>query len=314
MALPFTHETDFRQERDFSQKISATFEFIGAHWRPLGRVLLYLVLPLALVRGILAGVMQSELVSSVARVGNLGNGRYGGAFGAYSTMVSSPTYYLTVLLSYAFNAVLILSIYGYVLECLAPTVPGEPIGPSVVWAIVKQRFLTTFFSFFGLSFVLAVGFLVFLVPGLYLGVALSLFFIVQVVEDTGFTTTISRCLHLSKGKWWSTAGLIFIIILILYAIIFGVGIAAVLLKGGLRGMIPTSGGFSPVVTIVITTIGSFFALLLYPPLLLVLAFQYFNLVERKEGVGLHQLVNQLGRPTAASPTPETYRPAEEGEY
>lgn len=315
MSLPYTHESDFRQERDFSQKISATFDFIGVHWRPLGRVLLYLVLPLALVRGILTGVLQAQLFSSVAQLGNLGADRYGASMRTYSTMMSSPSYYLTLFLSFAFNVVLILSIYGYLRECLQPTVPGAPITPGVVWAIVRQRFLTTFFSMVGITVLIGLGFIALFVPGVYLAVALSLFFIVQLIEDTGFTTTVSRCLSLTKGKWWSTAGLIFIMILILYFILFGVGVATTILTGGLHGLFPST-GVPPALLIAFSTIGSFFVLLIYPPLLIALAFQYFNLVERREGVGLHQLVDQLGRPasSSASPTADTYRPAEEGEY
>jgi hypothetical protein len=49
--------------------------------------------------------------------------------------------------------------------------------------------------------------------------------------------------------------------------------------------------------------------------LLAMAFQYFNLVERKEGLGLRLLVNELGQPQAIQAAQSShYRPDDEGEY
>ena len=48
-------------------------------------------------------------------------------------------------------------------------------------------------------------------------------------------------------------------------------------------------------------------------LLITLVFQYFHLVELKDGTGLRHLVDQLGQ-APAPVTNETYRPDDEGEY
>ena len=37
----------------------------GAHWRPLGKCLVYFVLPLALVMGVALGVAQSQIFDTV---------------------------------------------------------------------------------------------------------------------------------------------------------------------------------------------------------------------------------------------------------
>ena len=67
-------------------------------------------------------------------------------------------------------------------------------------------------------------------------------------------------------------------------------------------------------TIVVTCLSSAFKLLLYPPLLLILAFQYFNLVERHDGVGLRRLVDSLGQTAPPQVHNATYQPDDEGEY
>ncbi|MGI4872346.1 MAG: hypothetical protein ACRYFX_14360 [Janthinobacterium lividum] len=315
MPLTFTQESDFRQERDFGQKISATFEFLGAHWRPLGRVLLYLVLPIALLQGVIGALLQSELLSSVMRYpGAVYPGRLGMYSSMYGQMLSSPYYYINLIVSFAFNSVLILTIYGYLLHCLYPPVPGAPVLPSQVWGVVRSRFVGTFFSLIGLAIVLGLSSFLFVIPGIYLAVALSLFFIVRMVENTSFGTTFSRCLSLTKGKWWSTAGLIFIIILILYLLIAGFTIFWSLLLSTTRGLLPAMGDNFLFLRVLVAAVTPLATLLVYLPMLVALAFQYFNLVERKEGVGMHHLVDQLGQAAPAGPANDAYRPVEEGEY
>lgn len=319
MVLPFTQESDFRRERDFGQKISATFEFIGAHWRPLGRVLLYLVLPAALVQNVLSVLVQRE-VHGHLREPRLHQGE---ALdnpldimqrAVWGTMTRSPLYWLNTAVGTAFITLLVLSIYGYVVLLLQRRTPGPAVAVSEVWQVVRRAFLGTFLSVWGVYLVVGVGFLFLLVPGIYLSVALSLFFIVKLTEGTGFGDTVGRCLRLTRGKWWSTFGLIFIMVLMLEMVLVGLGAVATLLAGGLTAVVHASREQSPLFTVVLTSINSALVLLIYPPLLLVLAFQYFNLVERQQGVGLLRMAQSLGQAPAAPPRSAAYRPDEEGEY
>jgi len=316
-ALRYDQALDFWQERDFGQKFSAVFDFLRVHWQPLGRVLLYLVGPLALLQAILLVVMQYQLFGSLGRFGRP-DSPYGLGMN-FAGFFTSPTYFGSTLLGTAFYAVLVLSVYGYLLECLYPSQPGQPIGVPQVWAVVKQQFVSTFFSLLGLGLLVLVGFFVFLIPGVYLSVALSLFFVVKLVEGGDFATTLSRCLSLIKGKWWSTFGLIFMMLLLVGLLLRGATLVLGLVVAGLAGA-GLLGGLShsllnPTVLLavfgVLSTLG---VLLVYPLLLLTIAFQYFNLVERREGVGLRALIQQLGQPAPAGPHHATYRPDEEGEF
>lgn len=318
MSLAFTQESDFRKEREFGQKISATFEFIRAHWRPLGRVMLYTVLPAALLFGLINSSMQMAIWGSLARrpVG-------GGAevarqqFAVMGQMFSSPLYWLSAVLGIMFGSLVVLSVYGYLLCCLRgaaePGAARSEVTVADVWVIIRREFLSTVLSIVGIYALTVVGFFLLAIPGIYLSVMLSLFFIVKLVEGTSFGETVSRCWQLIQGKWWSTFGLIFVMLLLLYALLALVGIVASLFGATLLGIVKSGTVQSPVFAIVSSTLGTGLALLLYPPILLVLAFQYFNLVERREGVGLRSLVGQLGQ---AAPTARnaSYRPEEEGEY
>ena len=322
-ALAYTHEADFRQERNFGQKVSATFEFIGVHWRPLGRVLLYLVAPLALLLGIFTALLQSRLLSTLGRLT-----RQQAQVGRPNPLVvqramlnltvQNPLYYFNIVLGVVFVAVCILTVYGYLLRCLRPVgTVAAPITPAEVWRVVRGHLVGTFFSLWGIALLLMLGFFVFVFPGLYLGVGLSLFFIVRLVEGTGFFGTLSRCLYLTRGKWWSTFGMIFTMFALLYTLLFGLRIVLNLALTGLHRAFSAAGQPWQGGTVFAILVGLLFAaafFLLYPPLLLGLAFQYFNLVERREAVGLRQLVAQLGQAPLASPTGTTSHPPEEGEY
>ena len=318
MRLSFTQASDFHRERDFGQKISATIEFIAAHWRPLGRVLAYLVLPVALVRSLLLAFVQRQMpIVAPGRVPGQpldGSGVLAMQANLWQAIFTSPAYWLGSLIGSISFTLLLLSVYGYVVLLAQRRTPGPPPTVAEVWAVVKRSFLGTLFSLWGVGLLVGTGFLFLFIPGLYLGIALSLFFIVKLSEGTGFGATLSRCLRLTRGKWWSTFGLILVAVLIPYVMIIGVGAIAVMVSGGFSATLHALKDESPLVNVVLTSLGSFSTLLLYPPLLLALAFQYFNLVERREGAGLSLMVESLGQTAAPQVGSTNYRPDDDGEY
>lgn len=232
----------------------------------------------------------------------------------WQAIFTSPAYWLGSLIGSISFTLLLLSVYGYVVLLAQRRTPGPPPTVAEVWAVVKRSFLGTLFSLWGVGLLVGIGFLFLFIPGLYLGIALSLFFIVKLSEGTGFGATLSRCLLLTRGKWWSTFGLIFVAVLILYVVIIGVGAIAVMVSGGFSATLHALKDESPLVNVVLTSLGSFSTLLLYPPLLLALAFQYFNLVERREGAGLSLMVESLGQTAAPQVGSTNYRPDDDGEY
>ena len=232
----------------------------------------------------------------------------------WQAIFTSPAYWLGSFVGSVSFTLLLLSVYGYVVLLAQRRTPGPPPTVAEVWAVVKSRFLGTFFSLWGVGLLIGAGFFFLFVPGFYLSIALSLFFIVKLSEGTGFGATLSRCLRLTRGKWWSTFGLIFVAVMLLYVVIIGVGAVTVLVSGGFSATLSAIKDKSPLVSLIFTSLGSFSTLLLYPPLLLALAFQYFNLVERREGTGLRLLVESLGQTAAPQVGSASYRPEDEGEH
>lgn len=149
--------------------------------------------------------------------------------------------------------------------------------------------------------IIVLGMLAFVLPGFYLMVVLALAFPVVLIEDKGIFESIGRAFKLINGKWWSTFGLLFISSILMYAIslifiipfyvfyflqIFslteqtGVGVetSAWWFQGGMT------------LSVMLMFLGSF---LTYSIPIIALCFQYFNLVERKESVGLMSEIQQL---------------------
>ena len=113
-------------------------------------------------------------------------------------------------------------------------------------------------------------------------------------ERIGAWEALGRAKFLIKDKWWSTFGLIMIIGIInsFVALIFGAPAMIVtfmkVLKvgGGISGNIPL------IITTVISTVGqAVVSSLTY----VAISFQYFNLVEKREGSGLKTLIESIGQ-------------------
>lgn len=325
MQLRFTREEHFRQERDFGAKIGATFEFLGAHWRPLGKCLLYFVLPVALVMGIGMGVMTNTMFNQLALIRGGTATDPSKIFGA-SYFAGIGVAMIAGLLAFA---MLLSTVYGYVRVLVAGNATDGYPTPARVWQEVKPRLgrvLLAFLFFFGLyiAFVsLLVGLIatlgtlgwlvIFVFPLLfYIIVPLSLYFPAMWTEDLGVLQAMQRCFSLARGSWWSTFGLLFVsgmiqgmltvvFVLPMYAVMFG-------------KMLKIPGLDSDVLGVATQCFYAGGIILTYAISLVAVLFQYFNLVERKEGLGMRHMVASLG----STPTPavhgSTYRPDDEGEY
>jgi len=300
MKNTFTHELDFRQERDFGQKINATFAFIGAQWRPLGRVLLYLVLPVALISSIVLGVGQATIFS-----------RFGsGNFGSYSAYgVGIPTFLglIGMLVTYL---LLVATLYEYVrLRMALPT--EEDVTPALVWSQVRSALPWLLLAGLVAFVIVGVAFAFFVIPGIYMTIALSPLFAVMIMEREGFSKALSRSMSLISGHWWATFGLLIVMSMLqgFLGMIFQIPTYAVAAIKFLHWPLPMEG----VLLVIAQVVGSLGQTALYIPTTLAILFQYFNLVEQKDGLGLHTLVDRIGQQPATVRN-QSYQPDEEGEY
>ncbi|HET9502837.1 MAG TPA: hypothetical protein VFO93_04810 [Hymenobacter sp.] len=337
MQQRYAQATDFWKERDFGDKISAAFEFLGAHWRPLGRCLVYFVLPATMLFGIGLGIFTTRLM---AYSGLNSAARRMGGYGSYSPTDAFSFVGLGLAMLGALVAVVMLSatVYGY-LRTRLYLPPGQAVTPQLVWRAIRARLgwvllavvvlgIGSFIGTFMLMGIIGMGLaaiglgvwgsllsvVLVMAPIAYVAVVLSLYFPVLWLESQGIFASIGRCFQLIKGQWWATFGLVvvvaflqgalgFMFLIPQYAVLFGKALHVPFFDSEILGII----------TQCIYALGIVFT---YSVPMLVLAFQYFNLVEQHEAVGSLLLLSQLGQEPAPAPAlaADHYRPHDEGEY
>jgi hypothetical protein len=327
----FTREADFRRERDFSAKFGATFEFVTAQFKPLLKCLLYFVLPGALLAGIGMGLLMGEFLDMMPNVSSRynGPGRIVQSHSPANPFANGTSVLGIGLAALGFLAAFILlssTVYAFV-RVRMDTPPDEPVTPARVWAAVWARLGRVIGAFLLLGLVMSMGFgvvggaLALIGPGfvvmllplvLWLTVCLSLYFPALWMEDGGVVSAFRRSFYLIKGKWWSTFGLYMVITFVTGIInyLFIIPFYALMMSKLLLHWQSDTEILS-VAAMSFYALGWVFTAVL--PLVAML-FQYFNLVERREGVGLRHLIATLGQTPAPQVSNAAYRPDEEGEY
>ncbi len=280
------------------------FDFLRAHLRPLGQCLVQYALPVPLAGFVAAGAAQQLFFTGYHPTG----------LAALFTVGASPAVLLSYIPSVLGYVLLILTVYGYVLTRLQ-TPAAEPIVPARVGGFVRTHFLAMLGSFLGVGILVILAMLLFVVPGIWLAVSAALLFFVQLVENRSFSSALRRSVALVSQHWWATLGLLLIVYLIqsvLPLIVSLVGGAALALAGNLLGMSSPSW---PMLTYGWVALNSLLSLVMYTLALLAAAFQYYNLIEIKEGRGVYALLEQLGKPApTAGAEARQYQADEEGEY
>ncbi|WP_460677226.1 hypothetical protein [Hymenobacter coalescens] len=278
-AHSFTTPQDFYRLRDFGQKFEATLAFLGKHGPNLYKVLLVplavALVPLALL--ILLAASNQELFERNSMVG----------------LTMLPAFIGLGLLILAALMAQYAMIYGFVKCRMHQPDPAQPLTVGEVWAEARQHILPLLGYFLVAAVLIGIGMLFLILPGIYLYVVLLLLPCVVVFEGSELGTSFSRCFSLIKGKWWSTFGLFLVASIAIGMISGGLG---TIMAGALIATdadVPTDGvmGAGFVLTQAIQMAVNF---ILYPVLYILLMFQYFNLVERRDHVSLQWRLEELG--------------------
>lgn len=328
--MTFTQEADFRRERDFGAKIGSTFEFVTVQFKPLFKCLAYFVLPGALLADIGMGLLMNKFMANLPQ---MGSGAHGPMIIArnYGTNPFAGTSFVGIGLAAVgfLVAFLLLSstVYGFVRVRI--NLPAdEVVQPAQVWAYVSRRLRRVVVAWLLLSLVMLVGmgvvggclallgpgFVVLLfLPFIWVGVCLALYFPTLWMEDEGVLAALRRSFYLVKGKWWSTLGL-YLIISFITGIINYVFLIPVYGLMATRMMLQLPGFNAELLSVAAMSIYALGWVFTASLPLIALLFQYFNLVERKDGVGLRLLVGTLGQTAAPQVQNATYQADEEGEY
>ena len=142
-----------------------------------------------------------------------------------------------------------------------------------------------------MAFVIGLGFLLLVVPGVIFAVGLAVA-IPAVVLEPGRSASagLSRSWELTRGSRWRIFGLGLTLFLLLYVPVVAIsGLVAVVLPGE-----PAAGfGAASTATVVALAIGGVVQLFIYPLFYCVLTVTYYDLRVRKEGFDLELLASSL---------------------
>ncbi|GAB4047201.1 hypothetical protein [Spirosoma litoris] len=293
------------QQRDFGDKINVTFQYITQNFRSLALALVYIVGPVALLAGIATGVFQSNMLNlgEMAKRGDIDSDSPFGAGYAMALSVFSPAFWFTMIFTLLAILVVSLVTYAHMKVYARKTqqnalIGSGPVDISVteVWEemqpLIGRGIVISVLS----SIIAFAATLFFVIPGIYVGIVLSLGLVVTTFEGTDFGQTWNRCFALIRDKWWSTLGIIFVMGIIsgVIGLIFTLpaGILSFLVTAKL---LPDMSGFWLILGNVVATVGS---TLLRSIIYVALGFQYTNLVERQEGRGLQSAIDSIGTSTS----------------
>jgi len=288
------------EQRDFGEKINATFTFLRQNFVPLGKSLLYIAGPAVLLVGIVSALSASSILFADNEIseGEMLTTIGGSGFAGLMAILSVP--------------LVIGVVYGYLkLYTERDDYPDITVGE--VWTQVKKYYLPFLVSIIATSLLTFVGFVFLLIPGFLFMAAFSFIFVLQVQERLDFGEAFSRCFRLVSDHYLSTLGLL-IIMVILQSILTSVFNLPVLVFTGAGAFLSASGDFDMenssvivqalfIIFQVISTLGSQF---LYAITLVAIAFQYGNLVEKKESAGLMEEIDQLGEEKSTGKDEEHY--------
>ena len=275
----------FKKQRELGEIISVTFKFLRENYKALFKSITQVVAPtFILLIAALAYYTYTVAGSPLAAMeGNSGE-----------FLISFFILAVTLLLFYA-------SLYGTILHYIKSYIENKG---SVDEAEIKtgaQDDLGKLFLVFIISAIIVfTGLILFIIPGIYLMVPLSLAATVLVFNKMSLSDSISYGFSLVKDHWWTTffsivviwllvyvIGLVFQLPLIIYTFI---KMFAVAQEGSLAD--PVS--YSDWIFILLNVLSSVIQYLLSSVFVIALAFIYFNLNEHKNLTGTYETIDKLG--------------------
>lgn len=282
---------EFYKLRDFSKKINATIEFLRENFKQFFLCMLLIGGPAAL----LLSLVFKNLMGSFLNFGfEQGSGTPADALAFFSLL--GGNYFLVMLVSWLTVTLIVSVTYSYMK--LYNDGIAKDSGVGDVFRLALSKYGGLLILGFIVSLVTLLGMFFFILPGIFLGVTLSLAYPIYMFEDGGVGKAFSRAFTIIKEKWWSTFGLLVVTYLIAYVvqIVFSVPFIFVYVmemfslvedieanQGDPEAVFDLFSSGYMTFAMAVSMIGTYMT---YSIPLIALGYQYSNLIERSEGRGL----------------------------
>ncbi len=279
----------FKKQREIGAILSDTFKFIRLEWKTLLTMILKIAGPALLIMLIAYIFYANNLV------GGLGMLSVFGASGFFT-----PTLVISVLILAFAGVVYYALLYGTVLGYIKSYIQNNGVVDQVE---VRNQVFKRFWGLLGLTMLVGiismVGFVLCLIPGIYVGVVFGASFAIFMFEDRDATDTISYSFTLIKNEWFITFATILVVGLLYYFImvVFQVPQYIYFFIKTFTGAETISADPSKMfdwVYVTLTSISMIFQYILYSIIVIASAFVYYNLNEKKNFTGTLEQIDSLG--------------------
>ena len=252
----------FNKQRSFEQLISHTFDFVKQEFKTLVKALLTYAGPFVLVTAFLMAKYQSTLdLNSNPLI--------------ISENTFSSIYFFLIISSVVSNTVLLLTVYGYIK--LYITKGKDNFELEEIWQLIIKKFSLIFLALIAMSFIIAIGIVTFIVPGVYLAIIFSLVLPIMVFEEQTFNQAVIKSIHLIKNYWWFS----FAVILVIYFITVFAGFVFSIPQSLVSPTNQVNSHSPEILNSLLIVFGAFFSTMLYALPYITIAFHYFSQLKKK---------------------------------
>lgn len=280
----------FQQQRNFGEILNAAFSFISQEFKVFIKSLFYFCGPFILIGTFFISLNQYSVFSDDFFRGQdiVSNYKFlyflGGYFFLFLGMI--------MIINTVFSYIKVYNLLGH-----------NNFALEDVFNEVKANFLKVLLTNFILIFLfilLGIISAIFLfIPLIYLMTSSILIYPIQIFDNSNFSESMRRSFYLVKQRWWFTFGLIIITSLIIN---FISGVVSVPITS-LAGIITYSLGVGEenqlisIIMVVYYSLAIISYYILTSVIFIVVAFQYFNLIEEKEHPTLYKRIKEINPET-----------------
>lgn len=279
----------FKQQRELGTILTDIFKFIRLNWKSLFGLILKIAGPALLILVAAYIYYMQSIFGSTGILQNLD------ALDSFSTtsILSVFFLFLAAIIYYSLlNGVVLHFVKSYIEN--KGVVSNEAVTDGVrddFWKLLAASLLVALITGFGMMFCV--------IPGIYVGVVLSIAYAVIVFEKRDVLDTISYCFKLIKNEWWMTFATFLVVFLLYYFInfIFQVPQYVYFFIKGFSMSDEISADPTMMfdwIYITLTSIALLFQYLMYTVIVLCAAFVYFNLNEKKNFTGTMETIDSIG--------------------
>jgi hypothetical protein len=214
---------NFKKRRDLGSILSDTFNFLNDEWKPFFSVIFRIsIVPIliAICAVIYYGMSSVSFFSDFTQIGESTN-----LFSFSEIVLPAFAFGFSYLIAFALMTVASLSyIKSYIdHKGVVNYQEIQQLTKEKFWPYVGLFFLIAIMVFFGMIFCF--------IPGIYLGVVLSLSICFLVFQNKGVFDAIGDSFSLIKNHWWETFGVLLVVQLLIWVISFVISLPVTIYQG-----------------------------------------------------------------------------------